>query len=108
MYEYRAKIIKVYDGDTVTGMADLGFNVKIKVKLRLLGINTPEVRGEQKQQGLISKARVVELILDKDVIIKTQKDKTGKYGRWLAEIFLPDSDKSINTLLLEEGLAEPY
>jgi micrococcal nuclease len=109
MYEYKALIIDVYDGDTVTALVDLGFFVKKEAKIRLYGIDTPEIRGEERERGLLSKIRVEELILNKEVIIKTYKDKQEKYGRWLADIYLPsDSTKSINTILLEEGLASKY
>lgn len=107
MYEYKALIISVYDGDTVTAVIDLGFSIAFKTKLRLLGIDTPEIRGSERPEGLISKARVVELIQDKHVTIVTEKDKTGKYGRYLADIYTEDGTH-INALLLEEGLAEIY
>lgn len=110
MYEYKAKIISVYDGDTVTAIAELGFHASMKIKIRLVGIDTPEIRGEEREQGLISKDRMVELILDKEVIVKTYKDKKGKYGRWLGEIYLPESFpiKSVNQIMLDEGLAKRY
>jgi micrococcal nuclease len=108
MYTYRAKITDVYDGDTVTAVVDLGFRIQFEIKVRLSGINTPEIKGNEKLEGLISKKRVVDLILHKDVILKTQRDKTEKYGRWLGEIFLPGEEISINQLLLNEGLAKPF
>lgn len=109
MYEYRANIIDVYDGDTVTAIVELGFHVKSELKLRLYGIDTPEIRGEEREKGLISKARLESLILGKDVIIKTYKDKQEKYGRWLADIYQIDNqEKSVNKILLEEGLAKEY
>jgi micrococcal nuclease len=108
MYVYRAHVIKVYDGDTITVNIDLGFNISIKEKLRLYGINTPEVRGDEREQGLISRDWLRDLILDKDIIIKTKKDKKGKYGRYLATIFIDidGEEKNINDWLVTEGLAE--
>jgi micrococcal nuclease len=108
MYTYRAKIVDVYDGDSVTALVDLGFRISFEIKVRLSGINTPEIRGEERLEGLIAKKRVADLILQKDVVLKTQRDRTEKYGRWLGEIFLPGEDISINQLLLNEGLAKPY
>lgn len=109
MYLYKAKILSVYDGDTVTALVDLGFHIQIEIKVRLFGINTAEVRGEERAQGLLAKARVVELVLGKEVVIKTFKDKQEKYGRWLGVIFLPDNlNKSINDMLVEEAFAIPY
>lgn len=113
MYEYRAKVTEVYDGDTVTAVVDLGFKVSFEIKIRLYGINTPELRGDSREQGLVSRDRLRELILDKEVVIKTVKDKTGKYGRYLAEIYqiLDNSAPSlvsVNEMLLNEGLAVEY
>lgn len=108
MYEYRAKVIDVYDGDSITAIVDLGFKISFKIKIRLYGINTPEIRGKERPEGLVSKKRVQDLILNKDVIIKTYKDKTEKYGRYLGEIFLEKEEISINQLLINEGLAKPY
>lgn len=103
-YFYKAKIISVYDGDTVTAVMDLGFNITNKIKIRLHGINAPEIRGKQRPEGLKSRDYLRSLILDKDVIIQTLKDKKGKYGRYIGIIHL--EDKNINELLVESGHAE--
>ena len=109
MYEYRAYVRKVYDGDTITVDIDLGFGVVLKnQKLRLTGINTPEVRGEQRQDGLKVRDLVRSRIANKWVVIKTEKDKRGKYGRWLATVFEPGIEESINMWLLNEGHAVEY
>jgi micrococcal nuclease len=109
MYEYKATITEVYDGDTVTAVVDLGFNVQMDIKVRLYGINAPELEKTTKTQGLVSRDRLRELVLGKEVIIKTYKDKKEKYGRWLGELFLINhSAKSVNTMLVEEGLASKY
>ena len=108
MYTYKARIINVYDGDTVTALIDLGLHIKVQAKIRLKGIDTPELRGVTREDGLTSKARTEELVLDKEVTIKTFKDKQEKYGRWLGEIFLPENDTSINQMLINEGFAVPY
>lgn len=103
MYEYKATITKVYDGDTVTAVINLGFNVSVTEKLRLARINTPEIRGEERPDGLISRDKLRERILGKEVIIRTEKDKKGKYGRYIAEIIL--EDENLNDWLVTEGLA---
>ena len=106
-YCYKATCTSVYDGDTVTLDIQLGFNITMHgQKIRLLGINTPEVRGKEKLDGLISRDRLRELIDGKDVIIATHKDKGGKCGRLLATIYLDGVD--INQQLIDEGLAKPY
>ena len=107
MYEYKATVTKVYDGDTITVDFDLGFGILIrKQKIRLLGINTPEVRGPEKPQGIISRDALRQRILGKVVIIKTSKDKKGKYGRWLGEVYM--EDENINQWLITEGYAKEY
>jgi len=105
LYTYKAVITSVYDGDTVTADVDLGFRVWIRgEKLRLHRIDAPEVRGVERPLGLISRDWLREKVLGKDVIIKTQKDKRGKYGRYLVDIIL--DGKNVNDWLVEEGLAE--
>ena len=84
MYEYRAYVRKVYDGDTITVDIDLGFDVVLKnQKIRLVKINAPEVRGTERPEGLKVRDIVRSRISNKWVIIKTSQDKKGKYGRWL-------------------------
>jgi len=104
MYEYKATIVKVYDGDTVTAEIDLGFKIKVTETIRLYGLNTPEVRGDERPDGLISRDRLRERIMGQEVIIKTMKDKKGKYGRYIGEIYL--GEENINEWLITEGLAE--
>lgn len=107
MYEYRAFVRKVYDGDTITVDFDLGFDILLKgQKIRLSRINTPEVRGKEREEGLKSRDALREKIANKWVVIKTQKDKKGKFGRWLGEVWLDDT--CMNDWLLQEGLAKPY
>lgn len=106
MYNYKAHIKDVYDGDTVTAVVDLGFLHYQEMKLRLYGIDTPELRGPEREQGLIVRDILREMILDKDVEIHSYKDKQGKYGRYLATILLDGVD--INQWLVDNGHAEVY
>lgn len=112
MFTYKALVTGVYDGDSITVDVDLGFKCWLKdVKLRLYGIDTPEVRGPERPEGLFARDIVRQKILDKYVTLVTYKDKTGKYGRWLADVYPLEADftdrtQSINHLLVQEGLAE--
>jgi len=107
LYTYKARCTSVYDGDSVTLDIDLGFNIVMhNQKIRLLGINTPEVRGSDRLDGLISRDRLRELIEGKDIIMVSHRDKSGKYGRWLATIYA--NETNVNQLLIDEGLAEIY
>ena len=112
IYHYKAHVVYVYDGDSVTVDIDLGFNTCMRnQKIWFYGIDTPELRGEERPDGLIARDRLRDLIGDKEIIIKSYKDKSGKYGRWLATIFIEEEDgtyTNINDLLLKEGLAERY
>jgi len=107
LYEYSAKVVKVYDGDTITVDVDLGFGVWMhKQKIRLVGINTPEVRGEEREEGLKSRDWLREKILDKQITLRTAKDRKGKYGRWLGAVILHSTN--INQEMISLGLAEKY
>ncbi|NWF38201.1 nuclease [Mariprofundus sp. NF] len=109
-FHYHARVSSVYDGDTCTVDIDLGLGVwKYGEKVRLYRINTPELRGDERAEGLISRDRLRELIDGKVILLETVKDKKGKYGRYLAEIWLATEDgswKNINDQLVLEGLAE--
>ncbi len=107
MYEYRATVTSVYDGDTITVDIDLGFNVQLKnQKIRLANIDTPEVKGAEREQGLVVRDKLRELIGGKAIILKTEKDKQGSFGRWLGTVIL--DRLNINQYLLDNELAKPY
>ena len=92
MWEYKASVVKVVDGDTVDFDLDLGFYLKLRVRLRLAGIDTPEVRGAEKEEGLRVKAFVERLLGGAtDIVVRTGKE-TGKFGRWIGTIFLKFPD----------------
>ena len=108
LYTYRAKITDVYDGDSFTADIDLGMGVHMHgVKIRLSYVNTPEIRGEERPKGLEVRDHVRELILGKEVVIQTQQDKTGKYGRLLAEVYI-DQETPLSSYLVENFMAEWY
>jgi len=105
LYHYRGTVVKVYDGDTVTVDIDVGFNITMKrEKVRLFRINTPEIRGAEKPLGIISRDWLRGKILDKEIMLVTVKDKKGKYGRWLADIWI--DGVCVNDELVSNGLAE--
>ncbi len=104
-YIYHAVVTEVYDGDTITVDIDLGLNIWVRdEKLRLHRINAPEVRGEERERGLVSRDWLREKILDQLIVIETIQDKKGKYGRYLAEVWL--EDRNLNDELVSAGLAE--
>jgi micrococcal nuclease len=110
MYQYRAIITSAYDADTVTADIDLGFGVWLRgQKLRLYGINAPEVRGEEREEGLKSRdalrAKLGLGVVECSCLVVTYRDKKGKYGRWLAKILLEDGT-DVNDWLISSGLAK--
>ena len=115
MYEYRVKIVKVIDGDTVDVDIDLGFGIILSdERVRIMGIDTPESRTRDKVEkkfGLASKARLKSL-LGKTGILKTQinkngEDMKGKFGRILGD-FATEDGRMVTDILVEEGHAVAY
>lgn len=114
MYTYKAKLIRVIDGDTIDAEIDLGFSVYVKQRIRLYGINTPDSRSkdlEIREKGISSKARLNE-ILTRDFIVETILNKRGKFGRILGVVFTSNEDDgtltNINETLVKEGHALSY
>ncbi len=117
LWEYRAIIASIYDGDTLRADIDLGFGTwKHNETLRLFGINTPELQGETRVEGLYARdALRSRLPMSKQVWVRTIKpstltvpqiEKREKYGRWLATIW--DDEGNVNDWLVLSGHAQPY
>lgn len=108
MYIYNGIVTKVYDGDTITMDIDLGLGVWVRgEKIRLYGINAPEIRGAEREQGAVSRDALRQLIYGQKVRLKTYKDKTGKYGRYIGTIHLITDSKplDISRWMVENGYA---
>jgi micrococcal nuclease len=101
-YFREAIVTRIVDGDTIECAIDLGYRMTTNQILRLLHIDAPERRQEGYEEA---KNFLIEKLLGKKVVVMSKK--FGKY-RYLAEIFFPDVPLSINTQLLEAGLAKPY
>ena len=100
MYEYRCKIVKIIDGDTVDVDIDLGFGVWMhKERIRLYGIDTPESRTrdlDEKKYGLIAKSWIEKFMpVGSMQTLITQKDKSGKFGRILGKFRVNDGSYDI-------------
>jgi micrococcal nuclease len=115
MYEYKVKVLRVVDGDTVDVDIDLGFGVWLrKERVRIMGIDTPESRTRDKVEkkfGLASKAKLKELLKD-GAILKTEvskkgEDMKGKFGRILGD-FILDDNRKVTEVLIQEGHAVAY
>ena len=108
MYQYKASLNRIIDGDTIDVNIDLGFDVKIKQRVRLYGINTPEVRTKdlkEKEKG-IEATEYLKKILQRTFIIQTILNKRGKYGRVLGIIWV--KEENINERMVNEGYATKY
>ena len=108
-YLYEAELIRVIDGDTIDAWIDLGFDITVRRRIRLWGINAPETRTldlEEKREGKIAKARLEEMLSINRGRFMVKSIGVDKYGRCLGEIYL--QDVNINKQLLAEGLVEVY
>lgn len=110
LYHYRGIVVSVYDGDSVTLHLDLGLKVWLRdQKIRLYGIDTPEIRGPERAQGVQVRDFVRHYLPpETEVIVRTYKDQTGKFGRWLAEVWPEGWEESVNARLLRLGFAKEY
>ena len=111
MYEYKATLLRVVDGDTCDACIDLGCDVMVKKRIRFMGVDTWESRTrdlEEKKKGLAAK-EYTRIMLSKNegkFIIKSHG--VGKYGRVLGELFIEGEELSLNELLKKEGHAYEY
>jgi len=111
-FTYSAGLLRVVDGDTCDAMIDLGFDIWVKKRIRLYGVDTWECRTRDKKEkvkGLAAKEYVKDLLENSDEGDFTLKSHgVGKYGRVLGEIFLKGHDDSLNELLKINGHAYEY
>ena len=111
-YVYRViAVTKVVDADTIDVVLDLGLHVRVHRRLRFLGIDAYEVRGEERQKGLDAKFALEEMIYDAHKLyVQTEMDAEGKYGRVLAWLWVADEEGiiNVNQQLLIEGHGVPY
>ena len=111
MYEYKAKVLRVVDGDTFDLLVDLGFASYTKIRVRAEGYDAPETwrpKSEAElEHGTRATARVRQLIEGKDVMIKSTK--LGIYGRWGASIRLINPINGVldlASIMITEGLVK--
>ena len=121
MYEYKAIIDRVVDGDTIDVTIDLGFKTWKKVRVRMEGINTPESRTrdlEEKKLGLAAKARLQEILKHNNNECVLRVSGVGKFGRALSTVFVESLSPlngddgitliDVNKQLITEGHAVEY
>lgn len=109
LHNYSINLIRVIDGDTIVADIDLGFNITLNSQhIRLLGIDTPEIRGASFNQGKAVKEFVADFLKDKKLRIHSYKK--DNFGRLLADIFYYQDDEwySLCNLLISSEMGEPY
>jgi micrococcal nuclease len=107
MYHYNATMIRVIDGDTYEVEADLGFRIFYRLRVRLRGVDTPEIYRPsceaEFEHGAAAKAFVERLIpVGARLEIRTYKDVAGIFNRWEAEVWV--GEESIEALLVINGM----
>lgn len=121
MYEYKAIVDRVVDGDTIDCTIDLGFSTWKKVRVRMGGMNAPESRTRDKKEkelGLAAKDRLVEILEFNNNECVLKVSGIGKFGRAIATVLvdsispLNGSDGitliNVNQQLIKEGHATEY
>ena len=107
-YVYAARCVQVIDGDTLDLDIDLGFHVTLRQRVRLRGIDTPELRGKDKDRAVAARTEVTIWTDGVELLIRTELDEADKYGRLLAEIWVDGLATSLSDHLVERGLARRY
>jgi endonuclease YncB( thermonuclease family) len=111
--KYAGIVTSVYDGDTVTMNVSVWANQTVEAKVRLKGIDTPEIRGkcpEEKELAIKAREFLKEMTLNKFTILEAipyTGAPTGKFGRVIGTLYTP-FNKNINQMLVDKGLARIY
>ena len=109
MYEYKAVVTRVVNGDTVDCSIDLGFDVHINQRVRLLGVDASESRTThpvEAEAGLKVKNWLTDKVTNQTVTLKTMYDNRGRFGRVLGTLYLAGND--INAFMLHAEMVKPY
>jgi len=99
LYTYKAYVDRVVDGDTIWMKVDLGFGFWTLQKLRLRGVNAPELRS---RTGVLAK-RFVDKALKGSEYVTITTSKSDKFDRYLVDVFVKDT--FLNQSLVDAGLA---
>ena len=110
MYEYKAGLVRVLDGDTVVLSVDLGFNVGVQEHFRLSNINAPELHGhdpDTKAAALESKKYLEGLLAAGPLTIRSERRTQEKFGRYLVRI-VNGAGVAVNEEMVKAGHAKTY
>jgi micrococcal nuclease len=105
-YTYRARIVRVVDGDSVYADIDLGFRMTARLPLRVRDLDTPEIyrpsSEEERVAGMMAKREAQNLLEGRPVTVTTFPDP-GIYGRWTADITLWPDGRDYAQVMRESG-----
>lgn len=114
MYEYKAILKKLVDGDTMDLIIDVGFKMTTTQRVRLKGVNTPETWRRKKtsdeyKKGMAAKKFVANRFKENKNTATIKSDaETGVYGRYIVEVLFEDSKTSLNDELIQKRHATPW
>ncbi len=103
-FVYRAKLLRLIDGDTLVATIDMGFHTWRETTIRLVGINCPERKGETREEGEAATAFVAKLIQPGDPLL-VQSQAADAFGRALALVWIGQAERSLNRMIVEAGHA---
>lgn len=105
----KCKVVNIVDGDTVDVV--FRFHRKlIKLRIRLIGIDTPEIRTSneiEKQKGLEAKEYLTQILAEHDNYMYIKCDTFDNFGRTLATLYTPDGE-NVNMYMIDMGFAKEY
>lgn len=119
MYEYKAAVLDIHDGDTIRVDIDLGCDTHERMTLRLMGINAPELSTASGPAARDHLASLLGFPANTALVIRTVKDRREKYGRYLAYLWRADEGTfgpnsfvttvpSVNDRMVTDGFAVVY
>jgi endonuclease YncB( thermonuclease family) len=101
-YRYRAKAVRVIDGDTLVLSCDLGFRCAVEIEGRIRGVDTPELPSAE---GVAAREFVGSLVLATPLVVESWKDRRS-FARWVVDCYLPDG-RSLADAIIAAGHGEP-
>jgi len=108
LYQYKGKVVRVVDADTVDAAVDMGFGITMTQRFRINDWDAPETyrpRNEaEKKHGTEATERAIELLMDKEILLKSTK-VAGIYGRFGATIWLEDG-RDYAEVMINEGFTK--
>ena len=114
MYDYKATLVRVVDGDTVYLKVDLGFHTEQTHCFRLNGVDTPELHSKdvaEKKLAAEAMSFVESEFMKRANRCRVYSEKTGSFGRWLGDIYFIDEIGrriSLREMLIDRGYGKPY